>query len=423
MIAERVVSVLATAQIVTLRTSPGAGKSTLLRHLQQQLDAGLIDMRDFYLASQGGDPLAMEDAFMQLCLEELGNHSSLLIDDFELFVALTQGPAYPRSGYLDTVCETLLAYVLSDDKQLLIVHEAPYLPQPLWRRAFRLEMPAFAAADYAFFGQRFLPASLAAGLNYDQIYRFAAHLNVHDLKRMCLHAAQVPKLDTDGFVALLREQQLASNVDLDEVQPVELGDLCGLDELLDSLMAGVIVPMEHGELAQALQLRPKRGVLLAGPPGTGKTTIGRALAHRLKGKFFLIDGTAIAESMDFHYKLAHTFRAAAENAPAVVFIDDSDVIFESGRASGFYRFLLTQLDGLHSKSASQVCVVMTAMNVASLPPALVRSGRIELWLETQLPDGMARMQMLYQNMREPARGDHHVGSDPLDQSNRRDDRG
>ncbi len=41
---------------------------------------------------------------------------------------------------------------------------------------------------------------------------------------------------------------------------------------------------------------------------------------------------------------------------------------------------------------------MTAMNVASLPPALVRSGRIELWLETQLPDGMARMQMLYQNM-------------------------
>ncbi len=44
--------------------------------------------------------------------------------------------------------------------------------------------------------------------------------------------------------------------------------------------------------------------------------------------------------MDFHYKLAQTFRAAAENAPAVVFIDDSDVIFESGRASGFYRFLL-----------------------------------------------------------------------------------
>ncbi len=222
-------------------------------------------------ADLGDDPLAMEDAFMQLCLEELGNHSSLLIDDFELFVALTQGPAYPRSGYLDTVCETLLAYVLSDGKQLLIVHEAPYLPQPLWRRALRLEMPAFAAADYAFFGQRFLACiAWRQALNYDQIYRFAAHLNVHDLKRMCLHAAQDPQLDTDGFVALLREQQLASNVDLDEVQPVEFGDLCGLDELVDSLMAGVIVPMEHGELAQALQLRPKRGVLLAGPPGQGK---------------------------------------------------------------------------------------------------------------------------------------------------------
>ncbi|MCB0153066.1 MAG: AAA family ATPase, partial [Caldilineaceae bacterium] len=52
-------------------------------------------------------------------------------------------------------------------------------------------------------------------------------------------------------------------------------------------------------MAEQLTLRPKRGVLLAGPPGTGKTTIGRALAHRLKSKFFLLDGTAIAGTGDF----------------------------------------------------------------------------------------------------------------------------
>ena len=64
-----------------------------------------------------------------------------------------------------------------------------------------------------------------------------------------------------------------------------------------------------------------------GPPGTGKTTIGRALAHRLKGKFFLIDGTIIAGTQDFYEKIHKVFRAAEENAPSIIFIDDADVIF------------------------------------------------------------------------------------------------
>jgi SpoVK/Ycf46/Vps4 family AAA+-type ATPase len=135
-------------------------------------------------------------------------------------------------------------------------------------------------------------------------------------------------------------------------------------------------------------------VVLAGPPGTGKTTIGRALAHRLKGKFFLIDGTAVAGSYHFYMKLDQVFEAAARNAPSVVFIDDGDLIFEADSGKDFYRYLLTKLDGLESVSADRVCVMITAMDVASLPPALVRSGRIELWLETRLPDEPARQAIL-----------------------------
>ena len=87
------------------------------------------------------------------------------------------------------------------------------------------------------------------------------------------------------------------------------------------------------------------------------------------------------------------------NAPAVVFIDDSDVIFE-GQDPGLYRYLLTMLDGLESESAGGVCLVLTAMDVGSLPPALVRSGRIELWLETHLPDETARAAILRDRMRD-----------------------
>jgi transitional endoplasmic reticulum ATPase len=52
------------------------------------------------------------------------------------------------------------------------------------------------------------------------------------------------------------------------------------------------------------------------------------------------------------------------------------------------------LDGLESESAGRVCVMMTAMDVGNLPPALIRSGRVELWLETRLPDQAARATIL-----------------------------
>jgi len=196
------------------------------------------------------------------------------------------------------------------------------------------------------------------------------------------------------FIEYLRSQRLASNVDLGEVQTVNLKDLKGVDDVLRNLEINIVLPLENDELANQLKLRSKRGVLLYGPPGTGKTTVGRALAHRLKGKFFLIDGTFIAGTQHFYQRIQQVFEAAKENAPAVIFIDDADAIFEDGEERGLYRYLLTMLDGLEIESAGRVCMMMTAMNVALLPPALVRSGRIELWLEMKLPNPEARTQIL-----------------------------
>ncbi|HEV2663509.1 MAG TPA: ATP-binding protein [Blastocatellia bacterium] len=63
-------------------------------------------------------------------------------------------------------------------------------------------------------------------------------------------------------------------------------------------------------------------------------------------------------------------------------------------AIGSGKYLLTMLDGLESQSAGRVCVMMTAMDVGNLPPAMIRSGRIELWLEMRLPDEAARAAIL-----------------------------
>src|SRR5262249_50416111 len=87
------------------------------------------------------------------------------------------------------------------------------------------------------------------------------------------------------------------------------------------------------------------------------------------------------------------FEAASRNAPSIIFIDDADVIFGGDRESGLYRYLLTKLDGLESASSSRVCVMMTAMEPADLPAASLRSGRVELWLETPRPDVSARAEI------------------------------
>jgi len=103
---------------------------------------------------------------------------------------------------------------------------------------------------------------------------------------------------------------------------------------------------------------------------------------------FLIDGTIIAKWMK-------SLRRLGATASAVVFIDDADVIFEGEDGDrGLYRYLLTKLDGSEGAGVGRVCVMMTAMQPSSLPAAILRSGRIEVWLETRLPDEGARSEIL-----------------------------
>ena len=136
--------------------------------------------------------------------------------------------------------------------------------------------------------------------------------------------------------------------------------------------------------------------MLAALLGPARLTIGRALAHRLHSKFFMLDGSYIAGSYHFFDKINKLFEEAKRNAPSVLFIDDADVLFTANDQTSFslYRYLLTLLDGLESKTAGRVCIVMTVMDVGRLPPALVRSGRIELWLDMRMPDEVARTAIL-----------------------------
>jgi ATP-dependent 26S proteasome regulatory subunit len=372
----------------------GLGKTRILRELHDRVGGAYLTSREIVEASEGQHPLALEETVYHVVREALERHPAVIVDDFH-FVSMLAccAHAYPRQNFLGAAILPLIDVAQQSGKRLVFTGEGMPIPGVSGRLP-QITLPNLTPDDYSALCAAHMGAERSASLDIRKVHRFAPNLTARQLHSASEALRAAPSLDTERFVTHLREHHMASNVDLGEVQAVDLHDLKGIGDVIAALEANVILPLENSEVSEELDLAPKRGVLLAGPPGTGKTTIGRALAHRLKSKFFLIDGTIVSGTPHFYQHVHHIFEAAKTNAPAIIFVDDSDVIFESGRETGFYRYLLTMLDGLESTSAGRVCLMMTAMDVGNLPPALVRSGRIELWLETRLPDEPAREAIL-----------------------------
>lgn len=394
---------LSLGEVFALSAGTGKGRTTLLRLLHEQTGGAFLNMRDFMEAMRRQNPAALEETFEQMVFEALVGHAQVLVDDLHLLTEVVDSQCnylYPRKGLLAGPLTTLATYAAESGKRLIFGVEKN-APDPIHERCHYATIPDFNPDDYQSLCQTYLEEGATARLDFQKVYRFARELNAHQLRAACQYLRAEPgELDADRFIDYLRANRLFSNVDLGEVQPVDLHDLHGVDDVLRSLEANIILPLENDELAAEMNLKPKRGVLLAGPPGSGKTTVGRALAHRLKSKFFLLDGTYISGSRNFYERVHQLFEQAKQNAPAIIFIDDSDVLFENREehGPGLYRYLLTLLDGLESETAGRVCVMMTVMDVGALPPALVRSGRIELWLDMRLPDAVARRSILRQHL-------------------------
>jgi AAA+ superfamily predicted ATPase len=386
-------------KIIHLHSAIGLGRTTILQRLQQKLGGVYVNNKEVMEAASGKHPLQLEDAIYAVVLKALKENEIVFVDDFDLVNQLfCCNHFYGRQHFIDAPMMLLCEYAEAAGKKLVFATRT--LPPSAERRSYLVELARFQVTDYCSIAEAWLGPDAVKEIDFAKVYRFAPKLHAHQIKSACvwLKATQPEEINTERFIEYLRSKRLASNVNLEEVEAVDLGQLKGVDDVLRSLGRNIVLPLENDELASELGLRAKRGVLLYGPPGTGKTTVGRALAHRLKGKFFLIDGTFIAGTNDFYNRVHQVFEAAKENAPSVIFLDDADAIFEDGEERGLYRYLLTILDGLESEGAGRVCLMLTAMDLSHLPPALVRSGRVELWLEMKLPDTEARELILRQHL-------------------------
>ena len=384
--------------LLILRSHSGRGRTTVLRKLHEELGGGFVTAKDFVETSAQRHPLSLEETLYSAVTSALSQNRFVFVDDIDLIHDATSScHFYPRGNYVETALLEL-ANAAARDGKLLVVSTDGSIADSFSVRSFSASISRYAVDDYAALIEIFIGQEAAASLDIQKIYRFAPKLNAHQLRAGCDWLRPVGRFTTEQFIEYLRSQKLASNVDLGEVQEVDLNELQGVDDVVRSLEIHIVLPLTDDALTAELGLKAKRGVLLYGPPGTGKTTIGRALAHRLRGKFFLIDGTFIAGTENFYARVHRVFEAAKDNSPSVIFIDDADAIFEDGEERGLYRYLLTMLDGLESEAAARVCVMMTAMNLNHLPPALVRSGRVELWLQMKMPDNAARERILKRHM-------------------------
>ncbi|CAK0830060.1 unnamed protein product [Prorocentrum cordatum] len=188
--------------------------------------------------------------------------------------------------------------------------------------------------------------------------------------------------------------------DEEKLDDVGYDDIGGCKKAMAQIREMIELPLRHPTLFKTLGVKPPRGVLLYGPPGSGKTLIARAVANETGAFFFLINGPEIMSKMagEAEGNLRRAFEEAEKNAPSIIFIDEIDSIApKRDKTSGevekrVVSQMLTLMDGM--KGRSQTVVIAATNRPNTIDQALRRFGRFDRELDIGVPDDNGRLEVL-----------------------------
>ena len=192
-------------------------------------------------------------------------------------------------------------------------------------------------------------------------------------------------------------------MELDTKPTEKYSDMGGVDKQIQELEEAIVLPLEKKHLFEAIGIKPPKGVLMFGPPGTGKTMLARAVAARVNATFLKLAGSQLVQAYigDGAKMVRDAFALAREKAPTIVFIDEIDAVGlkrSGGDGHGGQEVqrtmleLLNQLDGF--SSTDDVKVIAATNRADVLDPALLRSGRLDRKIEFPMPNEEGRAKIL-----------------------------
>jgi len=188
---------------------------------------------------------------------------------------------------------------------------------------------------------------------------------------------------------------LVSVMKVDKAPLESYSDIGGLEDQIQEIKEAVELPLTHPELYEDVGIKPPKGVILYGVPGTGKTLLAKAVANETSATFLRVVGSELIQKYlgDGPKLVREMFKVAQDHAPSIIFIDEIDAVATkrydttSGGEKEIQRTmleLLNQLDGFDDRG--DVKVIMATNRIEVLDPALIRPGRIDRKIEFPLPD-------------------------------------
>ncbi|MGD0140394.1 MAG: CDC48 family AAA ATPase [Tepidisphaeraceae bacterium] len=430
---------------VLLHGPPGCGKTLIARTIAQESSANFYSIsgpeiiHKFYGESE---------AHLRKIFDEASRHGPAII-----FLDEIDSIAPKRENTVGDVEKRVVAQLLAlmdglNQRQNLIVIAATNLPNnldPALRRPGRFDREIYipipdrnGRRHILDIHSRGMP--LAADVNLDRLADVTHGYVGADLQALCREAAmaclrkllgdvdlsrggipserlQTLEVTQEHFLSALAEiEPSAMREVFVEVPSVTWDDIGGLAEVKRQLTEAVEWPLKYAELFTKAAVRPAKGLLLAGPPGVGKTLLAKAAATQSNANFISVKGPELMGRYvgESEKAVREVFRKARHAAPCVIFFDEIDALLphrgsdSSVVGDRVIAQFLAEMDGVEELRG---VLVMGATNRLDLiDPAVLRPGRFDLLVKLPLPDLAARREIFQVHMRgKPAAKDIDCG--------------